>query len=95
MHKQFAKAATATKPGQPDVLIPLPPQAGIQHLPLLEIRSWSQKAPWHDRVYLWAGGPDDESGRGLMLIEALCVRWDCGASAGWHGKVVWAELRVD
>lgn len=40
-------------------------------------------------------GPDDESGRGLMLVEALCLRWDCGAPAGWHGKVVWAELCVD
>lgn len=56
MHKQFAKAATATKPAQPDVLMPLPPHAGIQHVPLLGIRSWSQKAPWHDRVYLWVGG---------------------------------------
>jgi anti-sigma regulatory factor (Ser/Thr protein kinase) len=37
-------------------------------------------------------GPDDESGRGLLLVEALADRW------GWHpagrqpGKVVWAYL---
>jgi len=39
-------------------------------------------------------GPDDESGRGLMLVEALCERWDCTAPSGWDGKVVRAEVRV-
>ena len=37
-------------------------------------------------------GPAAESGRGLTVVEACCVRW------GWHlldegGKVVWALLR--
>jgi anti-sigma regulatory factor (Ser/Thr protein kinase) len=41
-----------------------------------------------------AAGPDDESGRGLMLVEALCKRWDCAIPTGWQGKVVWAELRA-
>jgi Histidine kinase-like ATPase domain len=36
--------------------------------------------------------PDAETGRGLTLVDACCVRW------GWHlldegGKVVWALLR--
>lgn len=36
--------------------------------------------------------PDAESGRGLTVVDACCVRW------GWHlldggGKVVWALLR--
>jgi hypothetical protein len=35
---------------------------------------------------------DDESGRGLMLVEALCVQWGCSAVPGWPGKVMWAEL---
>jgi anti-sigma regulatory factor (Ser/Thr protein kinase) len=39
-------------------------------------------------------GPDDDSGRGLMLVEALCERWDCGTRAGWDGKVVWAVVRA-
>jgi anti-sigma regulatory factor (Ser/Thr protein kinase) len=39
-------------------------------------------------------GPDDESGRGLMLVEALCERWDWAVPPGWVGKVVWAELLV-
>jgi anti-sigma regulatory factor (Ser/Thr protein kinase) len=39
--------------------------------------------------------PDDESGRGLMLVEALCERWGWNVKPGWHGKVVWAELQVE
>jgi anti-sigma regulatory factor (Ser/Thr protein kinase) len=41
-----------------------------------------------------AAGPDDESGRGLMLVEALSDRWGCGVPPGGDGKVVWAELEV-
>lgn len=40
-----------------------------------------------------AAGPDDESGRGLMLVEALCERWGCGTSPSWNGKVIWAEVQ--
>lgn len=40
-------------------------------------------------------GPDEESGRGLMLVDALCERWDCYAEQdGSSGKVVWAEMRL-
>jgi anti-sigma regulatory factor (Ser/Thr protein kinase) len=38
-------------------------------------------------------GPDDESGRGLMLVAAQCDRWSWQTVPGWPGKVVWAELR--
>jgi anti-sigma regulatory factor (Ser/Thr protein kinase) len=41
-----------------------------------------------------AARPDDESGRGLMLVEGLCDRWGCGASTSGNGKLVWAELGV-
>ncbi len=77
MHRQFAKAASATKPAQPAVLIPIPAQTDIQHLPQLQIRSWSQKAPWHDRVYLWAdggmtvGGSPSGLGKRLMRLDRL------------------------
>ena len=37
-------------------------------------------------------GPDDESGRGLMLVAAQCDRWSWQTAPGWPGKVVWAEL---
>ena len=35
---------------------------------------------------------EDESGRGLMLVQAMCDRWGSDAVPGWRGKVVWAEL---
>jgi hypothetical protein len=38
--------------------------------------------------------PDDESGRGLMLIEAVCDRWSWATVPGWTGKVVSAGLRI-
>lgn len=34
--------------------------------------------------------PDEESGRGLALLEALSVRWGVERRAG--GKTVWCEL---
>ena len=37
---------------------------------------------------------DEESGRGLELIEALSDDWSWEAVPGWHGKRVWAILRV-
>lgn len=36
---------------------------------------------------------DAESGRGLMIVEALCVRWDYFMAVE-GGKVIWAELEV-
>jgi len=38
---------------------------------------------------------DEEDGRGLLLVDALCVRWSWHSSAGWPGKVVWAELQAE
>ena len=38
------------------------------------------------------GEPDEESGRGLLLVEVLTARWGSRATAA--GKVVWAELRL-
>ena len=37
-------------------------------------------------------GPEDEGGRGLMLVEAMCARWNWQSVTDWPGKVVWAEL---
>jgi anti-sigma regulatory factor (Ser/Thr protein kinase) len=36
-------------------------------------------------------GPDDDSGRGLMLVECLASQW--GAYRAEDGKVVWAMVR--
>ncbi|MFJ9692526.1 ATP-binding protein [Kitasatospora sp. NPDC101183] len=35
-------------------------------------------------------GPDDLSGRGLRLVEALSARWGCTPRPGGTGKLVWA-----
>lgn len=35
-------------------------------------------------------GPDDESGRGLMLVDALAERWGWDMPPSGRGKVVWA-----
>jgi anti-sigma regulatory factor (Ser/Thr protein kinase) len=35
-------------------------------------------------------GPDEESGRGLMLVEHLCSEWGAYRKAG--GKVVWVVI---
>jgi anti-sigma regulatory factor (Ser/Thr protein kinase) len=48
--------------------------------------------PGDDVPVLQDSDPTAESGRGLTVVEACCVRW------GWHplgdgGKVVWALLR--
>jgi len=39
--------------------------------------------------------PDEESGRGLMLVDALYERWGSETVPGWSGKVVWARCRPD
>ncbi|MFJ4818210.1 ATP-binding protein [Streptomyces sp. NPDC088801] len=38
--------------------------------------------------------PDDESGRGLLLVDVLAVRWG-SAPRSPVGKTVWAELRLE
>jgi serine phosphatase RsbU (regulator of sigma subunit)/anti-sigma regulatory factor (Ser/Thr protein kinase) len=49
------------------------------------------QAPHEPRVR--AADPDDESGRGMVLVDALAHRWGSRSSRG--GKVVWAEVRVE
>jgi anti-sigma regulatory factor (Ser/Thr protein kinase) len=36
--------------------------------------------------------PDAESGRGLLLVEALTEHWGWEHIPNWPGKVIWAEL---
>ena len=74
-------------------------------LPLLWVRLSSDRARlmievW-DTLPSILGAPtmrhpdeDEESGRGLELIEALTDVWNWEAVPGWHGKRVWAVLRV-
>ncbi|MEV5935754.1 ATP-binding protein [Streptomyces sp. NPDC052079] len=38
-------------------------------------------------------GPDDQNGRGLLLVDALCSDWAVTDVPGRPGRTVWAELR--
>ena len=38
--------------------------------------------------------PDEESGRGLEIIETLSEEWGWETVPGWGGKKVWAVLKV-
>ncbi len=74
-------------------------QAGLSRI---HLRLSSDRA--HVLIEVWdqdprlpvakGASPDDESGRGLMLVEAVCERWNCDVVPGWVGKVVWAEVRA-
>jgi hypothetical protein len=39
-----------------------------------------------------AGGPGDEHGRGLLLLDAMADSWGCNPTA--DGKVVWASIAL-
>jgi anti-sigma regulatory factor (Ser/Thr protein kinase) len=39
-----------------------------------------------------AVGSDDESGRGLWLVESLAAEWGCSPRTGGVGKFVWALI---
>jgi len=75
---------------------------GCMGLPRVGLRLSSDRA--HILIEVWdqdprlpaakTADPDDESGRGLLLVEALCERWGCDTSPGRDGKVVWAEVEV-
>ncbi len=74
-------------------------------LPLLWIRLLSDRAQlvievW-DTVPATFGAPvarhpepDEESGRGLEIIETLAEEWGWESVPGWAGKKVWAILKV-
>jgi anti-sigma regulatory factor (Ser/Thr protein kinase) len=36
--------------------------------------------------------PEAESGRGLLLVDALSAEWGSYVPNGWRGKVVWASV---
>ncbi|MER5276553.1 ATP-binding protein [Streptomyces sp. NPDC002809] len=37
-------------------------------------------------------GADDEHGRGLLLVDAMCSAWGSRDSGDGSGRIVWAEL---
>ncbi|WP_405662842.1 ATP-binding protein [Streptomyces sp. NBC_00079] len=54
----------------------------------------------HDHDYTGVGlprcepGPDDEGGRGLLLVEAIADTWGVDRSRLTGGNAVWANLRA-
>lgn len=64
------------------------------------IRFWLATDETSVLVLVWDGsplqperqepGPEADSGRGLLLVEAYCARWGSFVPDGWPGKVVWA-----
>lgn len=38
---------------------------------------------------------DDESGRGLMLVDTLALRWGWDLAPSGRGKIVWALVRAE
>ncbi|WP_181359187.1 ATP-binding protein [Streptomyces sporangiiformans] len=44
-------------------------------------------------LILRRAGADDEAGRGLLLLDAVAVRWGVEQAPG--GKTVWCELHGD
>ncbi|MEU2718685.1 ATP-binding protein [Streptomyces sp. NPDC007205] len=39
-------------------------------------------------------GPDDETGRGLVIVQEIADRWGIERSARTRGNAVWANLRT-
>ncbi len=75
----------------------------LSGVPVVHLRLWSDRERVLVQVWDRNTGaptakhaePDEEGGRGLMLVQALCERWNWDVVPGWAGKVIWAELRVD
>jgi hypothetical protein len=56
---------------------------------LIEVWDGSTQQP-----LLKEAGMTADSGRGLMLVDALNARWSWYFPREWGGKVVWAEVQV-
>jgi anti-sigma regulatory factor (Ser/Thr protein kinase) len=58
---------------------------------LILVRDYDPGAP-----VLRHASEDDESGRGLMLVEAISDQWGwCPLADGTAGKLVWAVIRAE
>ncbi len=61
----------------------------------LLIQAWDNLPEAFGMPVVRRAGTDDETGRGLEIIESLSEQWGWGAVPGWRGKCVWALLRAD
>lgn len=74
-------------------------------LPLLWVRLLSDRARLMVEVWdnlpdvlgapvMRHAGPEDESGRGLDMVDTLCQEWGWESVPGWSGKRVWALVSL-
>ena len=66
------------------------------------VRLWLRSEKSRVLILVWDGNPrppvrieateDSESGRGLLLVEAMSDRWNWYRPDGRDGKIVWAEV---
>lgn len=72
---------------------------------IASIRLWLLSDKQRVAILVWDNNPrlparidaalDAESGRGLLLVEALSTRWGSYAHPDWGGKVVWCEISLE
>lgn len=58
------------------------------------VEVWDNLPPAAGMPVVRHPGPDEESGRGLGMIETLADDWGWEGVPGWQGKRVWALLPV-
>jgi anti-sigma regulatory factor (Ser/Thr protein kinase) len=68
------------------------------------IRLWMLSDKAQVVILVWDANPhppvhidaneEAESGRGLILVEALSDKWNWYISPGWNGKVVWCQISI-
>jgi len=76
------------------------PDSGASPDAMPTVRLWLMADPQRVLIQVWDSchwkpelqepGPEAESGRGLLLVEALSSSWGSFVPSGWAGKVVWA-----
>jgi anti-sigma regulatory factor (Ser/Thr protein kinase) len=79
--------SSATPPGRPGGTV----TASVLRVgDLLSVRVHDSSP---DAPVLRSAGEDDESGRGLLLVDAVTDAWGYRVTA--DGKVVWFEIKTD
>ena len=74
--------------------------ASVSRECILPVRLWLQADHARLLIFVWdssgqpplpgSAGGDAEGGRGLMLVEAVCARWNWYPTPQLPGKAVWA-----
>lgn len=61
---------------------------------LIEVWDGNMRSPRPRQLEDGLPSPEDESGRGLLLVEMLSTQWSWRPTEAPSGKVVWCELDV-